>query len=129
MTTVRIAHAEPRPGKRENGEFQTRGHLVVLADDAGHRAVPVWLRGEPGEDDLAQLVELAARPAEDLITADAPEELTARLLRAAGASVTRVDIDVTAAVICHQPSYPPSLPPARLLEERPVPATRASRRE
>ena len=49
MTTVRIAHAEPRPGKLENGGFQTRGHLVVLADDAGHRAVPVWLRGEPGE--------------------------------------------------------------------------------
>jgi hypothetical protein len=97
MTTVRIAHAEPRPGKLENGEFQTRGHLVVLADDAGHRAVPVWLRGEPGEEDLAQLVELAARPAEEITTADVPEELTARLLRAAGATVTGVDIDVTTA--------------------------------
>ncbi len=48
MTTVRIAHAEPQPGRLENGEFQTLGWLVVLADDAGHRAVPVWLRGEPG---------------------------------------------------------------------------------
>jgi hypothetical protein len=97
MTTVRIAHAEPRPGLLENGESQTQGHLVVLADDAGHRAVPVWLSGEPGEEDLAELVELADRPAEEIITADIPEELTARLLRAAGASVTWVDIDVTGA--------------------------------
>jgi hypothetical protein len=94
MTIVRIAHAEPRPGKLENGGFHTRGHLVVLADDAGHRAVPVWLSGEPGESDLAELVELAARPDEG-ITADVPEELASRLLRAAGASVTGVDIEVT----------------------------------
>src|ERR1700749_3963765 len=97
MTTVRIAHAEPRPGKLENGGFQTLGWLVVLADDAGHRAVPVWLRGEPGSEDLAKLVAAAARPAEEIVTADAPEELPARLLHAAGASVTGVDIDVTGA--------------------------------
>jgi hypothetical protein len=97
MTTVRIAHAEPRPGKLEHGGFQTQGWLVVLADDAGHRAVPVWLRGEPGGEDLARLVEAFARPEEEIITADAPEELTARLLHAAGASVTGVDIDVTGA--------------------------------
>jgi hypothetical protein len=99
MTTVRIAHAEPRPGRLGNGEFQTRGHLVVLADDAGHRAVPIWLRGEPGAGDLSQLVELANRPAGEIIAVDPPEELTARLLRAAGARVTGVDIDVTAANI------------------------------
>ena len=97
MATVRIAHAEPRPGRLDNGEFQTLGWLVVLADDAGHRAVPVWVRGQPGWDDLAELVELGARPAEEIITADAPEELTARLLRAADAAVTGVDIDVTEA--------------------------------
>jgi hypothetical protein len=97
MTIVRIAHAEPRPGKLEHGGFQTLGWLVVLADDAGHRAVPVWLRGEPGGDDLAELIEVAARPDEEIRTADAPEELTARLLHAAGASVTGVDIDVTGA--------------------------------
>ena len=97
MTIVRIAHAEPRPGKLENGGFQTLGWLVVLADDAGHRAVPLWLRGEPGSDDLAELIEVAARPDEEIRTADAPEELTARLLHAAGASVTGVDIDVTGA--------------------------------
>ena len=50
MTTVRIAHAEPRPGQLEHGGFQTQGWLVVLADDAGHRAVPVWLREEAGGD-------------------------------------------------------------------------------
>jgi hypothetical protein len=99
MTTVRIAHSEPRPGKLANGEFQTRGHLVVLADDAGHRAVPIWLRGEPGSDDLSQLVELASRLQEEITVADVPEELIARLLRAAGATVTGVDIDVTAADI------------------------------
>ncbi len=95
MTIVRIAHAEPRPGRLSNGEFQTRGHLVVLADDGAHRAVPVWLTGEPGEEDLARLVALAAQPTEDIITADAPEELTARLLHAAGVTVTGVDIHVT----------------------------------
>jgi hypothetical protein len=93
VTTIRIALAEPRPGKLADGGFHTRGHLVVLADDAGHRAVPLWLRGEPGANDLAQLVE----PADEITTTDAPEELTARLLRAAGASVTGVDIDVTEA--------------------------------
>jgi hypothetical protein len=97
MTTVRIAHAEPRPGKLDNGGFQTLGWLIVLADDAGHRAVPVWLGGEPGAHDLEQLLELAGRPTEEISTADAPEDLTTRLLRAAGASVTGVDIDVTEA--------------------------------
>jgi hypothetical protein len=96
MTTVRIAHVEPRPGKLPSGGYLTLGHLVVLADDAGHRAVPVWLRADPGADDLAELVEAGPRPAEETMAAGAPEELTARLLRAAGASVTGVDIDSTA---------------------------------
>lgn len=97
MSTVRIAHAEPRPGRLANGEFQTRGHLVVLADDAGHRAVPIWMRGDPGAGDLSHLLELAGRPADQVITADVPQELTTRLLGAARARVTGVDIDVTEA--------------------------------
>jgi hypothetical protein len=97
MTTVRIAHAEPRPGRLANGGFSTSGFLVVLADDLGHRAVPIWMQAEPGDSDLSQILELAARPAGEIVTADAPEELTARLLNAVGASVTGVDIDVTAA--------------------------------
>jgi len=94
MTTVRIAHVEPRPGRLPDGGFQTRGFLVVLADDAGRRAAPIWLE-EPAGGDLAQLVELAARPAGEATSSGAPQELATRLLRAAGATVTRVDIDVT----------------------------------
>jgi hypothetical protein len=58
----------------------------VLADDAGHRAVPIWLRGgtEPGVDDLARLVELRDRPPEEAVSVAVPEELTARLLGVAG---------------------------------------------
>jgi hypothetical protein len=93
VTTVRIAHAEPRPGRLANGEFQTNGYLIVLADDAGRRAVPVWLRGEPGEDDLARLLEHLPEP----VPAGVPQELAVRLLRAAGARVTGVDIDLTEA--------------------------------
>jgi bifunctional DNase/RNase len=89
MTTVRIAHVEPRPGRLPSGGFQTRGFLVVLVDDAGRRAVPVWLR-EPAAGDLAQI---AARPPGEITPSGAPQELAARLLRAAGASVTGVDID------------------------------------
>jgi len=94
VTTVRIAHAEPRPGRLANGEFQTRGHLVVLADDAGHRAVPIWLGGDLGALYLADLLE---RPADQVITDGVPQELTTRLLGAARTRVTGVDIDVTEA--------------------------------
>ena len=95
MATVRVAHAEPLPGKLPTGEILTHGHLVVLADDAGHRAVPIWLHDEPGVDDLARLVELRDRPPEEAVSVAVPEELTTRLLGVAGASVTGVDIDVT----------------------------------
>ena len=91
MTTVRIAHAEPRPGRLANGGFHTRGYLVVLADDAGHRAVPIWM---PGAGDVADLLE---RPADQIVTDGVPAELTTRLLGAARARVTGVDIDFTEA--------------------------------
>jgi hypothetical protein len=91
VTTIRIAHAEPRPGRLANGGFHTRGHLVVLADDAGHRAVPIWIQGA---GDLADLLE---RPADQVITDSVPQELTTRLLGAARTRVTGVDIDVTEA--------------------------------
>src|SRR5580698_4835253 len=94
VTTVRIAHAEPRPGRLANGGFETRGHLVVLADDACHRAVPIWMPGDPGASDLADLLE---RPADQVIADGVPQELTTRLLGAARARVTGVDIDVTEA--------------------------------
>ena len=91
VTTLRIAHAEPRPGRLADGGFDTRGHLVVLADDAGHRAVPIWMQ-EAG--DLASLLE---RPGCQIIADSVPQELTTRLLGAGGARVTGVDIDVTEA--------------------------------
>ena len=91
MTTLRIAHAEPRPGRLANGGFHTRGYLVVLADDAGHRAVPIWIQGA---GDLADLLE---RPVDQIVTDAVPQELTTRLLAAARARVTGVDIDVTEA--------------------------------
>lgn len=94
MTTVRIAHVEPRPGRLPDGGFQTLGFLVVLADDAARRAVPIWLR-ETAAADLAQLAELAARPPGEITPSGAPQELATRLLRAVGASVTGVDIDLT----------------------------------
>jgi hypothetical protein len=61
----------------------------VLADDAGHRAVPIWM---PGAGYLATLLE---RPPDQVIADAVPQELTIRLLGAAGARVTGVDIDVT----------------------------------
>jgi hypothetical protein len=75
-------------------KYQTRGYLVVLADDAGRRAVPIWMRGNPGTEDLSHLLELAARPSNQVIAADVPQELTTRLLGAARVQVTGVDIDV-----------------------------------
>lgn len=96
MITVRIAHAEPRPGEMGNGGFLINGFLVVLADDAGHRALPIWLTGQADGDSLSQLLEVVGRSAE-IVTADAPQELTDRLLRAVGASVTGLDIEVTGA--------------------------------
>ena len=63
----------------------------MLADDAGHRAVPIWMQGA---DDLANLLE---RPAGQVMTDSVPQELTIRLLGAARARVTGVDIDVTEA--------------------------------
>jgi hypothetical protein len=89
VTTVRIAHAEPRPGRLANGGFHTRGHLVVLADDAGHRAIPIWMQGA---GDLANLLQ---QPSDQVITDSVPQELTIRLLGAARARVTGVDIDAT----------------------------------
>ena len=93
MTTVRIAHAEPRPGHLGNGRIVIQGVLVVLADDAGRRALPIWLEDQPGSGSLSQVL---GRPAE-IVTADAPGQFTGRLLQAAGAAVTGVDIDVTGA--------------------------------
>ena len=93
MTTLRIAHAEPRPGKLSTGGFDLRGFLVVLADDAGHRGVPIWMTSEPGAGDLSELLGSDW----EIVTAGAPQELTVRLLNAVNATMTSVDIDLTTA--------------------------------
>jgi bifunctional DNase/RNase len=84
MTTVRIAHVEPWPGKRglRGHGFRIFSFLVVLADDTGARALPVWLNGPEGHglfrgDDHPEPAEV----------------ISAELLRNAGVAVTSVDID------------------------------------
>ena len=78
MTTVRAARIERRipPGPVPD-RFPT--HVIVLADDAGRRDLPIWLLGADSHrfDD--------PRPSAD--------ELTDRLLRAVGARVTAVEVD------------------------------------
>jgi hypothetical protein len=104
MIAVRIAHAEPWSGglgeggqfadprvlARHRGELGVGGSLVVLADDAGHRALPVWLAEDP---DRVSLPVLADWYGDDMgAMAGVPEELAARLVSASGASVTGVEL-------------------------------------
>jgi hypothetical protein len=89
VTTVRIVHAEPRPGWMPDGRVLVGRHLVVLADDAGHRAVPLWLPVPDGKG----LRHLLDRPADDAAMAGVLEETAARLLHAAGVRVSTVDIE------------------------------------
>jgi RNA polymerase sigma factor CnrH len=81
MTTVRVARIERRipPGPVPD-RFPT--HVMVLADDACHRDLPIWLLGGDSH-----------RFADDPGTPPSPDELTDRLLRAAGTRVTAVDVD------------------------------------
>ena len=81
MTAVRIAHADPWPGRTPDGGMDVRHVLVILADDAGHRALPVRLSGPE------QLWRLLSRP--DDLHEEAPlgahtEEMTGRLLQGEG---------------------------------------------
>ena len=87
MTTVRIAHTEPWPGNRVAGRgFGFFSMLVVLADDSGGRALPVWLNGPEGHG-------LYRGRDGDHAFPETAEAITAGLLRAAGVTVTGVDID------------------------------------
>jgi RNA polymerase sigma-70 factor, ECF subfamily len=89
MTAVRIAHADPWPGRTPDGRMDIRHVLVVLADDAGHRALPVRL---PGPDQLWRLLSRPDDlPEEDPLGAHA-EEMTGRLLQAAGITLAGVTV-------------------------------------
>jgi bifunctional DNase/RNase len=82
MTTVRVARIERRiPPGPVPVNFPT--HVIVLADDAGRRNLPIWLLGA----DSGRFAHETRRPR------PSPDELTDRLLRAAGARVTAVDVD------------------------------------
>src|ERR1700761_4929333 len=71
MTTVHVARVERRipPGPVPD-RFPT--HVMVLTDDAGRRELPIWLLGQ----DSHRFADDRRRPT--------PDELTERLLRAAG---------------------------------------------
>ena len=81
MTTVRVARIERRipPGPVPD-RFPT--HVMVLADEAGRRDLPIWLLGQDSH-----------RFADDARPGPGPDELTDRLLRVAGTRVTAVDVD------------------------------------
>jgi hypothetical protein len=91
VTTVRVALAEPRPGRQPDGSVRIGQFLIVLADDDARRALPLWLR-EPGGHSLWQLLD---RPDGDPVMAGVLEETAARMLDAAGVTVTAVDVEVT----------------------------------
>jgi RNA polymerase sigma-70 factor, ECF subfamily len=94
MTAVRIARVEPRPGDLGDGRFLCQHVIVVLADDARQRALPIWLTGPDGEP----LWRLLDPPVGGAGTASVPAEVpaeafTAGLLRAAGITVTAVGVE------------------------------------
>jgi hypothetical protein len=72
------------------GSMVTGRDLVVLADDTGHRAVPLWL---PVRKDLWRLLDRPAEGADDAMMTGVLQETAARLLHAAGVRVTAVDIE------------------------------------
>jgi RNA polymerase sigma factor (sigma-70 family) len=92
MTTVRIARAERRipPGPVPD-RFPT--HVIVFADDAGHRDLPIWLLGR--DSHRFSLFDPPGTVTERAGTAQTrtSDELTDRLLRAADTRVAGVDID------------------------------------
>jgi len=100
VITVRIAGAGPGPGRladtgpridpRVPVAARLFGFHVVLADDAGHRALRAWLAQDPDGTPLPALLD---RPGDDIWTTQGiPEELAVRLMNAAGGSVTGVEI-------------------------------------
>ncbi len=86
MTTVRIAQTDPWPGQRLGGSgFRISSFLVILVDDTGGRALPLWLNGPEGHG--------LFRGRDDHPHPEPAEAITADLLRAADVTVTGVDIE------------------------------------
>jgi hypothetical protein len=101
VTTVRIVfalqslRAARAPDGSEVPDWRLHQRLIVLADDAGHRAVPLWLRVYGHKELLSRVVRLSqvARPAADGEVASGLLETAVRLLRTAGTAVSAVDIE------------------------------------
>jgi hypothetical protein len=95
VTTVRIVHAlrHNRPARAPDGsdvpDWRLYQRLIVLADDAGHRAVPLWLRVFGRKELLSRV----GRPAAGAEVASGLLETAVRLLRTAGTEVSAVDIE------------------------------------
>ena len=94
MTTVRIVLTRHnRPARAPDGsdvpDYRLHQRLIVLADDPGHRAAPLWLRVWGDKELLSRL----GRPAADAEVASGLLETAARLLRTAGTAVSAVDIE------------------------------------
>jgi hypothetical protein len=94
VTTVRIVFARHhlRPARAPDGsvvpDWRLHQQLIVLADDAGHRAVPLWL--VPGHKELLSRL---SRPAVGTEVASGLLETAVRLLQTAGTAVSAVDIE------------------------------------
>jgi hypothetical protein len=76
-------------------DWRLHQRLIVLADDAGHRGVPLWLRvfGHKGLLGRVALLSRLGRPAADAEVASGLLETAVRLLRTAGTAVSAVDIE------------------------------------
>jgi hypothetical protein len=93
VTTVRIVPARYiRPARAPDGsvvpDWWPHQRLIVLADDAGHRAVPLWLVAGHKE-----LLGRLGRPAADAEVTSGLLETAVRLLGTAGTEVSAVDIE------------------------------------
>lgn len=94
MTAVRIARAEHLVPADQPQPIRAFTHVIVLADDAGGRELPVWLPGFDGLRLALLLDQPAGSPAQaEAAAAQSSDELAGPLLAAAGTRVTRVDID------------------------------------
>jgi hypothetical protein len=71
MTAVRIACAQPHLGTTADGSIASGHIFVVLADDAGHRAMGLWPRTRQGR----ALWRLLDRTASDTGPSRAPHAL------------------------------------------------------
>ncbi len=102
MIGVRITHVQPQREQRGGGRVAIGSVLVVLTDDAGQRALPIWLNGMAGHALWRAIGQPSAEPSG--MPADIPPgpttaagliatDLASRLLRAAAVPVTSVDID------------------------------------